>query len=95
VAAHAYRLLAGRTFDVAVLVGPYDFVGFDGVSIVLVRRLRDALGVSPIDAFARNPFASARPSSASIPTAHAANTRSRCSCVHSAACPPALPIVRW
>ena len=32
VAAHAYRLLAGRTFDVAVLVGPSHFVAFDGVS---------------------------------------------------------------
>src|SRR5438067_7959500 len=34
VAAHAYRLLKGRTFDVAVLVGPSHFVGFDGASIV-------------------------------------------------------------
>src|SRR6185436_11132408 len=33
VAAHAYRLLRERTFDVAVLVGPSHFVGFDGVSI--------------------------------------------------------------
>src|SRR5262245_29514646 len=34
VAAHAYRLLGGRTFDVAVLVGPSHFVGLDGVSNV-------------------------------------------------------------
>src|SRR5713226_7589483 len=33
VAAHAYRLLRDRRFDVAVLVGPSHFVGFDGVSI--------------------------------------------------------------
>ena len=33
VAAHAYRLLRGRQFDLAVLVGPSHFVGFDGVSI--------------------------------------------------------------
>lgn len=33
VAAHAYRLLAGRTIDVAVLVGPSHFVGFDGVAL--------------------------------------------------------------
>jgi AmmeMemoRadiSam system protein B len=32
VAAHAYRTLRGRTFDVAVLVGPSHFVGFDGVA---------------------------------------------------------------
>src|SRR5438132_12723693 len=33
VAAHAYRLLRGRTFDVAVLVGPSHFVAFDGVAL--------------------------------------------------------------
>src|SRR4030081_869310 len=33
VAAHAYRLLRDRVFDVAVLAGPSHFVGFDGVSI--------------------------------------------------------------
>ena len=33
VAAHAYRLLAGRTFDVAVIVGPSHFVSFDGVAV--------------------------------------------------------------
>jgi hypothetical protein len=32
VAAHAYRLLEGRSFDVAVIVGPSHFVGFDGVA---------------------------------------------------------------
>ena len=31
VAAHAYRLLRGRRFDVAVLVGPSHFVQFEGV----------------------------------------------------------------
>src|SRR5512147_624803 len=34
VAAHAYRLLRDRSFDVAVLVGPSHFVGFDGVAVV-------------------------------------------------------------
>jgi hypothetical protein len=33
VAAHAYRLLSDRRFDVAVLVGPSHFVGFDGVAV--------------------------------------------------------------
>ena len=42
VAAHAYRLLAGRTFDVAVLVGPSHFVGFDGVAVHAVGRIRHA-----------------------------------------------------
>ena len=33
VAAHAYAAVQRKTFDVAVLVGPSHFVGFDGVSI--------------------------------------------------------------
>src|SRR5262249_13953531 len=34
VAAHAYRLLRDRRFDVVVLVGPSHFVAFDGVAVV-------------------------------------------------------------
>lgn len=33
VAAYSYAALRGRTFDVAVLVGPSHFIGFDGVSV--------------------------------------------------------------
>jgi MEMO1 family protein len=50
VAAHAYRLLRGRTFDVAVLVGPSHFVGFDGVAVVPSGGFETPLGVAPIDA---------------------------------------------
>jgi MEMO1 family protein len=34
VAAHAYAALAGRTYDVIVLVGPSHFVGFEGAAVV-------------------------------------------------------------
>src|SRR6185436_6460371 len=47
VAAHAYRLLRGRVFDVAVLVGPSHFVGFDGVSIYPSGGFETPLGVAP------------------------------------------------
>src|SRR6266566_5136644 len=47
VAAHAYRLLRGRTFDVAVLVGPSHFVGFDGVAIHLSGGFVTPFGVTP------------------------------------------------
>src|ERR1041385_7958101 len=50
VAAHAYRLLRDRHFDVAVLVGPSHFVGFDGVAIVPSGGFETPLGVVPIDA---------------------------------------------
>jgi AmmeMemoRadiSam system protein B len=49
VAAHAYRLLRGRSFDVAVLVGPSHFVGFDGVSIVASGAFATPFGLVPID----------------------------------------------
>jgi AmmeMemoRadiSam system protein B len=49
VAAHAYRLLRDRTFDVAVLVGPSHFVGFDGVSIYPAGGFETPFGVAPID----------------------------------------------
>jgi len=59
VAAHAYRLLRARRFDVAVLVGPSHFVGFDGVAAYPAAGRGDRgdpggfetpLGIVPIDA---------------------------------------------
>jgi MEMO1 family protein len=49
VAAHAYRLLRDCTFDVAVLVGPSHFVGFEGVSIYPAGGFETPYGVARID----------------------------------------------
>jgi MEMO1 family protein len=49
VAAHAYRLLRDRTFDVAVLVGPSHFVGFHGVSLYPSGGFATPFGVAPVD----------------------------------------------
>jgi AmmeMemoRadiSam system protein B len=49
VAAHAYDLLRGRTFDVAVLVGPSHFVAFDGVSAYSAGGFETPFGVARID----------------------------------------------
>jgi MEMO1 family protein len=49
VAAHAYRLLRARTFDVAVLVGPSHFVGFDGVALWASGAFDTPFGRAPID----------------------------------------------
>ena len=48
IAAHAYRLVAGRPFDVAVLVGPSHFVGFEGVAIYDKGVFDTPLGQIPI-----------------------------------------------
>ncbi len=50
VAAHAYRLLAGRSFDLAVIVGPSHFVSFDGVAVYPSGGFDTPFGVVPIDA---------------------------------------------
>ena len=50
VAARAYRLLRDRRFDVAVLVGPSHFVGFDGVAVYGSGGFETPLGVAEIDA---------------------------------------------
>jgi len=49
VAAYAYRLLRDRTFDVAVLVGPSHFVGFEGVSIYPAGGFETPFGVASVD----------------------------------------------
>jgi MEMO1 family protein len=54
VAAYAYGLLRGRSFDVIVLVGPSHFVVFDGVSIYPAGGFQTPLGVVRIaESYAR------------------------------------------
>jgi len=48
IAAHAYRLLYGRNVEVAVLVGPSHFVGFDGVAIYARGAFETPFGNVPI-----------------------------------------------
>jgi AmmeMemoRadiSam system protein B len=49
VAAHAYRLLQGRRFEVAILVGPSHFVSFDGVAMVPQGGFETPLGIALVD----------------------------------------------
>jgi AmmeMemoRadiSam system protein B len=50
VAAHAYKLLAGRDIDLAVLVGPSHYVGFEGVAIYDRGAFDTPFGPMPISA---------------------------------------------
>ncbi len=75
VAAHAYRLLRKRTFDVAVLVGPSHFVGFNGVSIYPSGGFETPLGVVPIDADCAGAIVAASPRPAFIREHTAAHAR--------------------
>ena len=49
VAARAYRLVQGRPIDVAILVGPSHFVGFEGVAVVAEGGFETPFGVAAID----------------------------------------------
>ena len=71
VAAYAYRLLRGRTFDVAILVGPSHFVGFDGVSIYPSGGFETPYGVAPIDQQVAQALVAASPIVREHPAAHA------------------------
>ncbi|HEY3043905.1 MAG TPA: AmmeMemoRadiSam system protein B [Vicinamibacterales bacterium] len=71
VAAHAYRLLRHRTFDVAVLVGPSHFVGFDGVAIVPSGGFETPFGIAPIDASCAADLRAATTIVREHPSAHA------------------------
>src|SRR2546429_5724584 len=70
VAAHAYRLLQGRRFDVVVLVGPSHFVGFDGVAIVPAGGFETPFGIAAIDEAAASDIASATSVVRQHPAAH-------------------------
>src|SRR5947209_20157461 len=70
VAAHAYRLLRDRRFDVAVLVGPSHFVGFDGVSIYGGDAFDTPFGRIPIETTCARAIADASPLVHDRSTAH-------------------------
>ncbi len=71
VAAYAYRLLRDRSFDVAVLVGPSHFVGFDGVAMYRAGGFETPLGVAPIDEACAEALRAASPIFRDHPGAHA------------------------
>jgi MEMO1 family protein len=70
VAAHAYRLLRNRSFDVAVLVGPSHFVGFEGVSVYAAGGFETPYGVASIDDGVARALLDASPVVREHPAAH-------------------------
>lgn len=71
IAAHAYNLLRGREIDVAVLVGPSHYVGFEGVAIVEHGTFDTPFGPVPISEHTAAAVAMGSRLIASHPTAHA------------------------
>jgi AmmeMemoRadiSam system protein B len=96
VAAHAYRLLRNRAFEVAVLVGPSHFVGFEGVSIYPSGAFDTPFGVAPIDADWARAIVGAAPLPGLVhehPQAHAREHALEMQLPFLAHLAPGLPIV--
>jgi hypothetical protein len=70
VAAHAYHLLRDRAFDVAILVGPSHFVGFDGVAILSSGGFATPLGIASIDESCARALRDASPIIRDTPAPH-------------------------
>src|SRR5688500_1175125 len=69
VAAHAYRLVRDRPIDVAVLVGPSHFVGFEGVALYR-GGFESPLGVAELDEECAAAIAAATAIVSERPAAH-------------------------
>lgn len=93
VAAHAYRLLRNRVFDVAVLVGPSHFVGFDGVALYPSGGFDTPFGVAAIDAGCARAIAVATPVVHEEPRAHAREHSLEMQLPFLERLAPAVPIV--
>jgi AmmeMemoRadiSam system protein B len=93
VAAHAYRLLRDRTFDVAVLVGPSHFVGFDGVALYSSGGFDTPFGVAPIDTGCARAIAAATPVVQDDPVAHSREHSLEMQLPFLERLAPSLPIV--
>jgi MEMO1 family protein len=70
VAAHAYRQLAGRTYDVIVLVGPSHHIGFEGVAIVSRGVFETPLGDIEVSADDADTIIATTPVVCELPAAH-------------------------
>jgi AmmeMemoRadiSam system protein B len=70
VAAYAYRPLQGRTIDVAILVGPSHYVGFEGVALYERGQFETPFGPIPIDEDCASEVAKASRLVKAHPSAH-------------------------
>ena len=70
IAAHAYNTLRGRDFEVAILVGPSHYVGFEGVAVYERGAFETPFGKVPIAEDLASAIAAGSPLIKSHPTAH-------------------------
>ena len=93
VAAHAYRALRGRAFDVIVLIGPSHYVPFEGVSVIPSGACATPLGPLAIDAALAAGLMQASPQVTDFPDAHRREHSLELQFPFLAALAPATPIL--
>ena len=93
VAAHAYRLLRGRSFEVVVLVGPSHYLAFEGVSVWPSGSFATPLGEMAIDEGLASAIARACPAVAARADAHAREHSLEMQLPFLATLAPGVPIV--
>ncbi len=71
VAAYAYHAVRGRPFDVAVLLGPSHFDGFEGVAVAEHDAFETPLGLIRVDRDLASALSAASPLLQPRPSAHA------------------------
>ncbi len=70
VAAHAYKLVRGRTYDAVMVVGPSHRVAFRGISIFSKGGYETPLGVVPVEEALADKLKKKSPIVTDIPQAH-------------------------
>jgi hypothetical protein len=70
VAAHAYKLVRGRTYDAVIVIGPSHRVAFHGVSVLSRGGYETPLGIVPVAEDLADKVKSAGTVVADIPQAH-------------------------
>jgi len=70
VAAHAYRQLEGRAYDVIVLVGPSHHIGFEGVAIMARGVFETPLGDVEVSGADADAIIASAPVVCELPAAH-------------------------
>ena len=93
VAAHAYRLLHGRTFDTVILVGPSHYVAFEGAAIWRKGAFETPLGNLRVDEETASEIAEACPVTIELHAAHAREHSLEMQLPFLAAAAPHTPLV--
>jgi Predicted dioxygenase len=70
IAAHSYKHVEGKTFDVVIVIGPSHRTYFQGASIYNKGGYKTPLGIVPVDVDLANRIIAQSPVISFVPSAH-------------------------